>query len=293
MPKVKTHFSGSSPPEIFVGRINYPNVFSGILSPTEKGDTSVMASPEEWTEKRLSINESLDLRGQMIYGRGQSNIKASKSLNSVSQEIALASKPVSTEFFLKKKPKLAFESSKSFSIMANPAPIDRVLLEENPFVEKKVDYLVADNHAKAVTTIKELYSSKIKTSHIQKLLSAGLLGMKKQRKLVPTRWSITAVDDMLGKNLLKKIKTYQEINEIKVFHNYYNGNHFEIILLPGNFSFEVIEVSMTGHYWGGEEKTVFSQDWETFFDRKTYAQEVVGAYYADRLGVCEYLEKIK
>jgi len=292
-PKVKLHFSGSSPPEIFVGRVNYPFVFSGILAPVEKGDTSVLASPEEWVSNNLSIEQILEMRGQLIYGRGQSHIKSSDSLKNVTQELALSSKSVSTEIFLRKKPLMSFTPSKVFSIMANPAPLQKAILEENPKVEKKVDYLVSDYDVKAGAALQELYKSKIVTSHLQKLLSVGLLGVKSSRKMVPTRWAITAVDDTLGKALLEKIRYYQELNQIRLFHNYYNGNHFEILLLPDKFAFEVIEVSFPGNVWGGENKAFFMQDYEGFFARKQYAKNVAGGYYADRLGVCEYLEKTK
>lgn len=297
-PKPKLHFSGSTPPEIFVGRMNYPNVFSGILSPDFKGDTSVMASPEEWVKNNLSIEQVLTHRGQMIYGRQLTNIKLQKSLSSVTQDLALSSRPVSTEFFLKKLPIQQYTSSKILSIMANPAPIDKVLLEENPFVERKVDYLVSDYDVKATTAMKELYRSNIKISHMQKLLSVGLLGVKTQRKLVPTRWSITAVDDMISKDIMKNIKTYKEIDEIFLFSDNYNGNHYNILLLPGEFKFEVIEAAvphidnlskenLSAHQIG------FWKDFEGFFGRKSYAESVTGAYYANRLAICEYLEKIK
>jgi hypothetical protein len=35
------------------------------------------------------------------------------------------------------------------------------------------------------------------------------------------------------------------------------------------------------------------QDYESFFNRKEYAKNVTGAYYANRLAVCEYLEKTR
>jgi len=295
-PKVSTHFSGSSPPEIFVGRIGYPRVFSGILAPTIKGETSQLASPEEWVSKKLTIEQILEMRGQLIYGRSISHIKQSSKIKQTTQELAMSSKPVSTEFFLAKPPTLNFHPSKIFNIMTNPAPVKRVILEENPKIEKKVDYLVSDYDVKSVTALKELYKSKILTSHLQKLLAAGLLGVKTARKMVPTRWSITAVDDTLGKQLLEKIRTYQELTHLQLFNYDYNGNHFEILLLPGNWSFEVIEVSMSGSNWNlqiGASRDVFMQDYEGFFPRKKYATQVVGAYYADRLGVSEYLEKIK
>ena len=54
-------FSGSSPPEIFVGKWNYPNVYIGILSPQEHGDTSLLSSPEAWHLKKLTIPQILEL----------------------------------------------------------------------------------------------------------------------------------------------------------------------------------------------------------------------------------------
>lgn len=305
-PKVKTHFSGSSPPEIFVGRVGYPFVNSGILSPTHESfpdkQTSNLSSPEQWVEENLDIDSILQMRGQLIYGRGQSHIKSSKeksskNLRQTTQELALASKPVSTEIFLKNPPKMNFTASKFFQIITNPAPIKSAKLEENPNVHKKVDYLTSDYDVKATTALQELYrTNQITTTHLQKLLSAGLLGTKNKRKMVPTRWSITAIDDTLGKDLLKKIKYYQEINKIELWHHDYNGNHFEVLLLPGKFSFEVIEVSIAGSTWTDTihaTTDMFMQDYESFFGRKTYASNVVGAYYADRLACCEYLEKIK
>ena len=71
----KTEFSGSSPPEIFVGRNNYPNVFTGILSPAKIGDTEEMSMPEIWHEKNISIDEIIKYRSQIIYSRFSSNIK--------------------------------------------------------------------------------------------------------------------------------------------------------------------------------------------------------------------------
>ncbi len=316
-PKPKLHFSGNSPPEIFVGRIGYPFVNSGILAPSNnEQETSVLSSPEQWIEKNLNIEQILEMRAQLIYGRSQLHIKSQSSgIKQVTQELALSSKPVSTEVFLKKLPSMNFTASKFFQIITNPAPIQKARLEENPKVEKKVDYLVSDYDVKATTAINELYlSKKITTTHMQKLLSAGLLGTKNKRKMTPTRWSITAVDDTIGKQLLEKIRYYEELNHIELFHHDYNGNHFEVILLPGNWSFEVIEVSMQGSNWNDEQfahdkinehnvselratiksdSDVFMQDFESFFPRKNYATHVVGAYYADRLACCEYLEKIK
>ncbi|MCK5449987.1 hypothetical protein KAI32_03920 [Candidatus Pacearchaeota archaeon] len=291
-PKPKLHFSGKSAPEIFVGRIGYPYVNSGILAPSENDNISNFATAEEWSTNNFSVENVLRLRGQLIYGKAKAHIKINDKLKQVTKELALSSKPVSTEFFLKKKPVIGFTSDSVFRPMTNPAPIKKVVLEENPKVSKKVDYLTSDYDVNATTALEELYKSNIKVDHLQKLLSIGLLGTKIKRKMVPTRWSITATDDTISKQQLEKIRYYPEINQITLFSGNFVGNYVEALILPGKFSFEAIETWIAGNFYA-EEKTQISQDHEGFNGRKKYAFNVTGGYYAMRLPTTEYLEKIK
>ncbi|MEA3248204.1 MAG: hypothetical protein U9Q73_00700 [Nanoarchaeota archaeon] len=291
-PKPKLHFSGKSAPELFVGRIGYPYINSGILAPSENDNISNFATAEEWSANNFSVENILRLRGQLIYGKAKTHIKTNDKLKQVTQELALSSKPVSTEFFLKKKPTIAFTSDSVFRPMTNPAPIRKAVLEENPQVSKKVDYLTSDYDIKATTALEELYKSNIKVDHLQKLLSLGLLGTKIKRKMVPTRWSITATDDTISKQQLEKIRHYPEVNKVTLFSGNFVGNYLEALILPGKFSFEAIEIHLAGNFYAGD-KTSISQDYEGFFGRKTYASNVTGGYYAMRLPTTEYLEKIK
>ncbi|MDO8623054.1 MAG: Nre family DNA repair protein [archaeon] len=297
LPKKEMHFSGSSPPEIFVGRYGYPNIYTGILSPQSHEETEKFSSSEFWVKNKLSINQILELRGQLIYGQFKSNIKDArlgKKFTSAMQEISLSEKPVSAEFFLHKPLDFKIQIDKSIPVIGNPAPLKHIRLEENPKVEKKVEYIFADNELKANEGVKELYQNNISVEHIIKLLSAGMLGRKEQRIFVPTRWAITAVDDILSKKLIEKIKNYPEINEIMVFNSEFVGNHYEFLLIPDKFSFEVIEAKMSGSIWNPMSKNnYFMQDFESFLGRKKYAENVSGAYYANRLALCEYLDQIK
>ncbi|MDD5193984.1 MAG: hypothetical protein PHF67_05400 [Candidatus Nanoarchaeia archaeon] len=303
IPKTKTHFSGSSPPEIFVGRFNYPNINTGILAPdnseltkTDNSSIESFSMPEDWHENKFSIEQILSKRGSMVYGRFSTSVKQIRNaprLLSLMQEISMSYKSVSTEFFLKKPPKQTLEINKNLPLIGNPAPLQFARLEENPKVKPKVDYLVSDIDSKAANSIIELYQSKIEITNINKILSAGLLGLRTQRRLVPTRWAITAVDDAISKNVLKKIRYYPEISEILVFHSEYVGNHYEILLLPDKYSFEVLEAEMRGGLWNQTNNVSIMQDYEFFHGRTYYADEVTGAYYANRLALTEYLEKIK
>jgi len=180
-------------------------------------------------------------------------------------------------------------------IIGNPAPLERVRLEENPKVERKTDYVTSDYDLKAGNAIRELYKSGTEVSNIIKVLAAGLLGLKMQRRLVPSRWATTATDDTISKILLKKIKDYNQISEFLLFNSEYLGNHYEILLMPGAFGFEVIEAKMPGSAWNPNlsSQVYIAQDYELFNGRKDYASQVTGAYYANRLAVAEYLEEIK
>jgi len=281
-----TEFSGSSPPEIFIGKWNYPNVYTGILSPQEHGDTGIMSSHELWHEKKLPITNILNLRNKLIYGRTQSNIKKLQTkFLSVLQEIAMTHSSVSAEFKLKKPISPNKERESRVPLISNAAPLQSARITENTKIQPKVDYLVNDTDVKSVTAMLELEKANIPNSTIIKVLSAGLLGLKKNRTLVPTRWSITAVDDTLSKNKLTKIRYYKQISDFQVFQSDYLGNNYHFLLLPSNWEFEVLEISM-------KSPSVW-QDYESFFPRKKYADSVTGAYYANRLALTEYLERIK
>ncbi len=293
-PKIKLEFSGSAP-EIFVGRYEYPAVFTGILAPDEYGSTERLSMPESWFKEHATIEQIMQFRSQLIYSRFQSNIKKSNRFTSIMQEIALSSKPVATEFKLKKKPSVNFHLDLHMPIIGNPAPLERVRLEENPKVERKTDYVTSDYDLKANNAIRELYKSGTEVSNIIKVLAAGLLGLKMQRRLVPSRWATTATDDTLSKILLEKIRDYNQISEFRLFNSEYLGNHYEILLMPRAFGFEVIEAKMPGSAWNPNlsSQVYIAQDYELFNGRKDYASQVTGAYYANRLAVAEYLEEIK
>jgi len=294
-PKVSEEFSGSSPPEIFVGRYGYPNVFTGILAPVEYGETEKLSMPEVWHEEQASIQDILTYRSRMIYSRFVSsvNTRAKRTrLLDLMQEISLASKPVDASFKLKKRPSIRVHVDAHTPIIGNPAPLKSAKLDSNPKIERKADYLSNDTDVKSTQAMKELYKARIPISNIIKILSSGMLGLKMQRKLVPTRWAVTATDDTISRALLKKIRYYQELSSYYLFHASYLGNYYNILLIPGCWSFEVIEASSKG-YFGKNCRIVTWQDYEFFGKRKKYASSVTGAYYANRLAACEYLEKIK
>lgn len=284
---INVTFSGSSPPDIFVGRYNYPNVFSGILSPVQHDEQSYkLSDPEEWFKAKLSSDEILMKRSQLIYSRFVNKVKNSQSkLNEVMQEISMAKNPCDVEFSLNKKPIIKLSTDSVVSPLGNIALLRKAKIIDNVKVDNKVEYFIDDPYVKAEEAITHLHKHGSKISSMIKLLSAGLLGVKQERKLVPSRWATTAADSIISSSLLKKIRYYPWTNDIMVFSDEYLGNHYEILLLPRSWSFEVIE-ARTGvnHFW---------QDYEIVFNRKKYASSVTGAYYSNKLAVCEFLDTIR
>jgi hypothetical protein len=156
----------------------------------------------------------------------------------------------------------------------------------NPLIPRKVDQMVEDRDAAAGAAIAELYNSGIGTDHISRILSLGLLG--KRRKLVPTRWSITASDDMIGKLLKETVLDQPQVNDYYLFSGEDLGNHFEILLLPRPFSFELVEIWMARSVWA--EEGFIGRDGEDTRPKREYSS-LAGGYYAARLAGLEHLAR--
>ena len=290
--KIKESFIGETPPSVFVGRFGYPNVFAGILSVPES--TGVIDEPETWYEMGFKIKNVLDIRSRLVYSRVKTRVKSANKLIEIQQEIAQSKKPCDVEIELKRKPKLKLHFYSYVPPVSSPAPLRRIKLVDNPKIPKIIDKVTGDYDLDAENATMLLYKRNVKISTIQKIFSFGLLGVKSQRKLVPTRWAITGVDDIVSRSLINKIKEYQTIDKPMLFSNTYLGNHYEILLIPRHWSYELIEAKFPGSVWNFKGETIrLLSDYESHFGRKYYVDETAGGYYATRLGVCEYLHRIR
>lgn len=280
---------GSSPPAAFVGSWNYPKVLAGpLVPPMPRTDTSVMDLPGLWLDKPL--DEILRYRFSLVRGKTMMHVKSARDpgrLLSTVQEVVMASKPTDTEMWFKKKPKLSVVFSPREPPFGPSAIIRRAVLAENPSVPKKIDYIVSDEALKAELGVQQLYDSRIAQRQITRMFSIGLLGLKSQRRLVPTEWSITAVDDILGRILHKEILGYPWINEFRIFGHRALGNNVQVLLFPSSWMFEALEA------WLVSPSPVPGCDYELVWGRRSYASDLAGAYYAARLPVLEYLRGIR
>jgi hypothetical protein len=287
----KEEINGSSPPGAFVGRVGYPKVYVGPLIPPEKGDTRLLDTPELWLGK--SIQDIIDYRFRLIRGKSLLEIHdatdPSRYLLDL-QDLTLSSASVEVDAKFKKKPRMAVALSEETQPFGPSAMIKQ--LEIVPTAgEQRLEAVYYDGDLLATNGMVELYNGNVEISRIQKILSLGMLGVQKQRKVVPTRWSITAVDDTLSKHLLQSIRRYPPIDKYQVYKYEYLDNWYAAIFSPRNWAFEWIEAWFPGTAWNETGSIpAMMGDHEPFEGRTTYAS-VGGCYYSTRLAVAEALAR--
>ncbi|MFH1053091.1 MAG: hypothetical protein V1740_01615 [Candidatus Woesearchaeota archaeon] len=289
---LKEDFFGTSPTP-FVGKWGYPNINVGIMAiPEIEQEAWKYDAPRFWARSNLGIPEIVDYRTSLINSMFQANIKQSnisQKLLELSQEIGMSSRPVEIEINLENKPFFRMNTYDNMAPTGPNAKLRKAKITENPKIEKKVDKAVSDTDLKAVDAVLDLFNSGYDENFLTKLLSIGNLGIKENRKLVPTRWSITAVDDAIGKDIINQILDFNELG-FCAFSGDYLGNHYLILTFPETWRYELFE--MYAPSMNNPSPKIWT-DYESSFGRKTYASDTAGGYYAARLPILEKLKSLK
>jgi hypothetical protein len=286
-----TDVDGASPPGVFVGRIGYPYVYAGPLVPPVHEDTSLYDLPESWFGK--SIDEIVGFRSLLVRGKHRVHVKKFEEAGKImdrTRELALSVRPVDVELTLKSKPSRRFVLDDEVQPFG-PSAVVRDMKASTSRWDHQIEKAYFDGDLRAAEGVTTLYEKGVLVTKIQRAFSVGALGLKDNRRLVPTRWSITAVDSIISKDMIGKIKTFPEANEYRVYESRYLDNRFEVLMIPGAWSYEAMEAWYPGTVWNpsGTHVVMFS-DWEGFDGRTTYA-DIGGCYYAARLAVGELLAK--
>lgn len=269
---------GSSPPSVFVGSYGYPKVSVGPMVPPMHGDTTLLDSPELWVGK--SLEEIVNFRLSLI--RGIKNIPVNEPNGRYIEnlhEVAMSSRPIDSELQFYKNPKpVASIDGES----APFGPVGEVTSAKfsSTSSDKSIQRAYYDHDLKAQDAVVSLYNRGIEISKIQKCFSVGMFG--KKRKLVPTKWSITATDSIIAESLVSEILEFDLIDSCRVFSHDHLGNMFSVVLFPHRWIFENQEAWHTGNGVG------FGSDIE---DAKgiDHPPVTAGAFFAAKLGVAEYL----
>lgn len=284
---------GSTPPGVFVGRIGYPKVYIGPMVPPYRGDTEILDTPELWIGK--SIQDIIDYRFALIRGKVRTSVYNAQSggrLLDTLQELAMGKRPVDAEAMLTRVPNKVITLSGESQPFGPSAPL-RSFKTSDVSVNHRIERAFYDRDFKAADAVVELYEDDVLVTRIQRAFSLGMFGFQKRRKLVPTRWSITAVDSILSLELINRIKQHNTIDEYRVYSFEHLDNRFVAILMPERWSFEWIEAWFPGTTWNPDQRAAapaIMGDFEPYRGRTTYP-DVGGCYYACRLAVAERLNQ--
>ena len=289
---------GSTAPSVFVGRSNYPQVSAGVLAPVADAEhADDYETGQHWYRRGFTIDDVFQARTNLLNSSQPADVRnvadAWDGFLGVQREVAIADSPVDVEVGLDGP--LDVDLDVGFDDVTTPtgpqARARSAELAENPSVPRAVEYTLSDDDWRAEGAISYLYNRGLDVYDINSVLSAGALGRTAERRLVPTRWSITAVDDTVGQFLRGSVRNAPTVDEVEVYYNEYLGNRFWVLLAPGDWEFELVEMKAPGSVWNPfpERGYVMSAAAEGREGRTGYVEETAGAYYAARLGVLEHL----
>lgn len=278
---------GSTPPSVFIGSYNYPKVFAGPMISEEHGNTSIMDAPEEWISTHKTVEDIVKFRMNLIRGKQQLDIRdVNNKCAEKIREIALASHSVESEATFKNIPSGQYFSDEHLPY--GPSAFIEKFGTENCTWNNRLETAYYDTDLKAADAVAQLYEYGLTFSHIQKAFSTGSMGIKKKRVLVPTRWSITACDNVLARYFYEQVKHNEIIDCYEVYEFSSLRNYYAIILIPGAWQYEWMEAFLRVL---AKEELIFS-DYETNKGKKEYSS-VGGCYYTAKLAVLEALAHMK
>jgi hypothetical protein len=271
-----------------VGQWGYPKVTVGpLIPPNLTFNTEELDSPSSWLKEDMTTI----LQNRLTLLRGRMNLPVDAAAKPSSQlitlqELAMASSPIDSEMTLERPPSFKGVFGVREAPVGLSAPYTALKITANPRVPRNVEKTVADHDLTAQGSVIQLYDSGISDRHIVRLLSVGLLGTRRRRRIVPTEWSITATDDIVGEALKRRVIDLPLLDHYQVYVDTALHNTVAALLMPGEWMFEAME-SWLAHPDAGP-----IGDWEVGLKRRGYPEKLAGAYHATRLAALEHLCRI-
>jgi hypothetical protein len=281
---------GATPPSIFVGRFGYPKVKVGPMLSPLYDNTKILDTPEMWIGKTLG--DILNYRLSLIRGvvPGVDVHKTSGKYIESLQELSMSKKSANAEAVFEKLPIADIEQGKSYVTDLENAPFGLIAplksfkTSSSLSADHSIENAYYDKDLTATQAMVGLYHQGIEVSRIQRVLSIGMLGLQENRRLVPTRWSVSATDDTISSDLLSRIELYPTINFFEVYRYSHIGNYYSIILIPDDvWNFEMHEA-----WFDSNGNLGMAAEFEDARGLDHYPS-IAGAYFAARLSVSEYL----
>lgn len=283
--KLKKDLEGSSPPSVFIGRHGYPRVQAGPMLALEKGDTSIMDSPESWIPSKKTQEDIISYRMGLIRGKKKVRIDSlDDPLVEKIREISMSRSSIESEINFNKSP-VGVSFSEDRPAHGPTGDIESFHMDNTRW-DPDLEKVFYDTDLRANQAVIDLHRKGVPFSSIQKAFSTGTMGNGKKRRLVPTRWSITAADSIIGDGLLNEVRYFEPIDTFRLYEFRSLHNYYSVILTPTPWQYEWMEAFLKIR---GNEEMLFS-DHELLTGKKEYSQ-VGGCFYSCRMAVLEALAR--
>ncbi|MCA9486085.1 hypothetical protein H6501_03425 [Candidatus Woesearchaeota archaeon] len=268
------------PASALVGEKHYPFVQTHSVSTEEKEDN--YQNNAQLVKK--SYAEIIRFKAKHLLASSQQNpvqnIKT--SLLDELQTIYKGKRPVQMETTFAKE--IQFNKifvSKVAGLSGAQNPIADLKASENSPTSKLLEKFTQED-IKAREAMLSLYRKGVNETQIIELLSLGSFGINSNRRLVPSRWAISAYDKAIDQDLYKNVRRHRTINSYEVYAIEDKGNFFLILFFPFSYEAEIIEAF----------SHTIEQDYvknDNILHKKEPA--TAGGFYATKLAMLEHLEK--
>ncbi len=174
--EVGKEMEGSSPPSVFIGSWNYPDVYAGPMIAPQHGDTTIMDMPESWISGNHTQEEIIGYRLNLVRGKSMVNAgdldtpvcgKTPGDLpvsSSIESEVAFSSVPTGTTF------------SEEHTPFGPSAAIERFEIESGRW-DQKLEKVFYDTDLRSAEAVIDLHRQGVPFSSIQKAFSVGTMGV--------------------------------------------------------------------------------------------------------------------
>jgi hypothetical protein len=278
---LKKDINGYTPPSNLISSINYPKLSLGVLTSYNE-NIEIYDNPIYWAKNNIDVEEIIKSRISLINAKKIVDANLPRKNDKLYNEILdsmLSVKSINLEIHFNKISE-NMKISKIIGLYGYSGIIDKIKINENPKIPNEI-YKIEE--MKAEDSIYYLYKSGMSDYYLSRLFSMGFFGYKINKKLVPSKWAITAVHEILEKKIKEEIKDYSKIND-KYYLFYYSlyGNDFYGVFFPGNGNCELIETLIPGSVYNLDSKySIIGRDDES------------GGYSALKLSFAEFMRNYK
>jgi hypothetical protein len=239
------HLTVFSPPGVFIETAKYPVLMAGVLASRQPSEfLSIFDHPDAWQgldrEAILSMRKYLYRFVMPVNAREMSPSSTIKTL----QALALSVSPVELEI---EAPSLPAQDLKSVGALLPSSPIvhaQSLQLNSEPEISR-VAKTVTEKDIPASDGIWKLLDYDYSLDFAVRLMSVGLLGRHKNRRMIPLKSAYKAVIDVFVNRAVMELIDAPSAQTSRIFTRDLFGDRFTVLMTPGEPRVDYVKLDMT------------------------------------------------